>query len=325
MNTEQSIPLSFHFMLWLSFIAMAGSFAYALLVTAYAKRSARRVLFPFAAFAFSSFGIALYQAILVYYSLNISPDLSLFTRRFWFLGALGDAAVATRAFSFIAVLASLSGKPWFIRCSRFIGTGIIMTYAIEFLYHSTLILKCGQSVVSRAWGAHMIAESIILAVYALSAYGFAITKKKRDEPVAREMRAVCALHLVFAVFFVLAQIDYVISAGAYFANAQILFSALLVIQAGGGISRMLKRMPAMSADELPQSYRSPAGFSGRWQLSPRESDILSGLVEHKKPARIAEELFISIRTVNTHIQSIYRKCGVTSRIALMEVLRKEIE
>src|SRR5665811_2241441 len=48
-------------------------------------------------------------------------------------------------------------------------------------------------------------------------------------------------------------------------------------------------------------------------LTPREMEILGYLVNHHSDREIAESLFISPRTVGTHIASIRSKLGVSSR------------
>jgi DNA-binding CsgD family transcriptional regulator len=59
---------------------------------------------------------------------------------------------------------------------------------------------------------------------------------------------------------------------------------------------------------------------GRWleamDLSPRERQIAQAVVEGKSNATIAEALFISPRTVESHLYSIYRKLGVKNRLQL---------
>jgi DNA-binding NarL/FixJ family response regulator len=57
----------------------------------------------------------------------------------------------------------------------------------------------------------------------------------------------------------------------------------------------------------PSSY--PAG------LSAREAEVLKLVARGLTNAHIARELFISPRTVDRHLNSVYRKAGVGSRVA----------
>lgn len=59
-----------------------------------------------------------------------------------------------------------------------------------------------------------------------------------------------------------------------------------------------------------------------WGVSPREKEILMKLLAGSTNREISEELFISMRTVEAHTYSIYRKCGVKSRIELLHKLKK---
>ncbi|HEY2549271.1 MAG TPA: LuxR C-terminal-related transcriptional regulator, partial [Streptosporangiaceae bacterium] len=51
-------------------------------------------------------------------------------------------------------------------------------------------------------------------------------------------------------------------------------------------------------------------------VSAREADVLAGLAEHLTNAEIAARLFISVRTVETHVSSMLRKLGAGDRRAL---------
>jgi DNA-binding CsgD family transcriptional regulator len=51
------------------------------------------------------------------------------------------------------------------------------------------------------------------------------------------------------------------------------------------------------------------------RLTPREMDVLCLLAQGLSSAQIAEQLIISLVTVNSHVRSIYSKLGVTSRAA----------
>jgi DNA-binding NarL/FixJ family response regulator len=50
-------------------------------------------------------------------------------------------------------------------------------------------------------------------------------------------------------------------------------------------------------------------------LSSRELEVLRRVAAGLTDAQIAQELVVSVRTVNAHLQSIYNKLGVNSRTA----------
>ncbi len=58
---------------------------------------------------------------------------------------------------------------------------------------------------------------------------------------------------------------------------------------------------------------APAG------ISAREAEILTLVGEHRSNAEIGAQLFISVRTVETHVSSLLRKLGVPDRRALADV------
>jgi LuxR family maltose regulon positive regulatory protein len=58
---------------------------------------------------------------------------------------------------------------------------------------------------------------------------------------------------------------------------------------------------------------SPAARVPMDELSPRERDVLQMLPTDLSEAEIGQELFISYHTVHSHVRTIYRKLGTTSR------------
>ncbi len=66
-------------------------------------------------------------------------------------------------------------------------------------------------------------------------------------------------------------------------------------------------------DGLLQQKKQASPSSEQYILTPREKEILSGLVEGNSFKTIADSLFISIETVRFHFRNIYRKLHVHSQ------------
>src|SRR5919112_4359946 len=72
--------------------------------------------------------------------------------------------------------------------------------------------------------------------------------------------------------------------------------------------------PAQGSGTLPEQQETPASeYPGG--LTAREVEVLKLAAQGLTNAQIAQELFLSPRTVNAHLNSIYQKLGVSSRTA----------
>jgi DNA-binding CsgD family transcriptional regulator len=56
-------------------------------------------------------------------------------------------------------------------------------------------------------------------------------------------------------------------------------------------------------------------------LSPREREIAMLAAEGLSSKDVADRLFLSVRTVNNHLQRVYSKLGVSSRTEMARLLR----
>ncbi len=70
---------------------------------------------------------------------------------------------------------------------------------------------------------------------------------------------------------------------------------------------------AMLPVQEPEAKKHTASVSKKADLTHREQDVLKLLAFGKTDQQIATELTLSARTVQSHLLSIYRKLGVSSR------------
>ena len=70
--------------------------------------------------------------------------------------------------------------------------------------------------------------------------------------------------------------------------------------------------------EGPTREEAFAAFAEQQGLSRREAEVASYLLAGRTTSFAAEKLFIAESTVRAHVHSIYRKCGVHSRMELMD-------
>ncbi len=108
----------------------------------------------------------------------------------------------------------------------------------------------------------------------------------------------------------------------------LLLLGLLVVLSGWSIIRDKNRKLKLMKSELHHFLWHEKGkdggqqglislqehFSGKWGLTPRESEILYQLEQGCSNAQIAKKLFISENTVKFHIKNIYIKLNVKSRM-----------
>ncbi|THV57341.1 LuxR family transcriptional regulator [Flagellimonas alvinocaridis] len=60
------------------------------------------------------------------------------------------------------------------------------------------------------------------------------------------------------------------------------------------------------------------------QLTPQERNIVDYILQDMSNKEIAAELFISLSTVKTHINNLYKKLGVSSREEIVSLYKQKI-
>jgi DNA-binding CsgD family transcriptional regulator len=78
-----------------------------------------------------------------------------------------------------------------------------------------------------------------------------------------------------------------------------------------------RRLRERGARTLPRGPR-PATRQNRSGLTARELEVLGLVVEGLPNRQIADRLVLSVRTVDHHVEAVFRKLGVRTRIAMKE-------
>ncbi len=90
-----------------------------------------------------------------------------------------------------------------------------------------------------------------------------------------------------------------------------IISSIREVMAGGG--PMSSNIARMVIQSFQRNEESP--------LTPRETEILEQIATGKSRKRIAEELFIDLETVKSHIKNIYSKLNVHSKADAIKLAR----
>ncbi|MHB9755325.1 LuxR C-terminal-related transcriptional regulator [Streptomyces sp. BYX5S] len=86
-------------------------------------------------------------------------------------------------------------------------------------------------------------------------------------------------------------------------------------------ARLLRPAHAGGADAVPPGPAAPPDVPTE-RLSARERDVLDRLAQMMTTEEIADELYLSVNTVKTHLKSVYRKLAVSRRSAAVRRARE---
>ena len=82
---------------------------------------------------------------------------------------------------------------------------------------------------------------------------------------------------------------------------------------------------------LPASVIEPSkdlsfeSFCRKFEVSPRETDVVREICNGLSNKEISDKLFISLQTVKDHTHRIYIKTNVKSRVQLINLVKEEVQ
>ena len=162
--------------------------------------------------------------------------------------------------------------------------------------------------------ARLINSGFYLYIGGLSFYGYTKSAGIHLTPEARAVRGFFLINIIFYLFMLLYLNVYPFTLPPDIPGVILLVPVYLLSWAGTLIiastrSLFFQRQAAATL---------PAAFIDRYQISPRETEVLQLLIQGRSNKEIGETLFISARTVETHLHNMYGKCGVKSRLELIK-------
>lgn len=88
----------------------------------------------------------------------------------------------------------------------------------------------------------------------------------------------------------------------------------------GHFTAMLQRVQSLLADDRVWTAREDGTAARVLSVTPREREVIRGLVCYRRLARVAEVLGISIHTARNHLKSVLRKLNLHSQDELLQFL-----
>ncbi len=95
----------------------------------------------------------------------------------------------------------------------------------------------------------------------------------------------------------------------------------VAVAAGGGAPTARPQRDALMADLFAERAEQRARHALLDALTPRERDVLAGLMDGQSAEAIAEASFVSLATVRSQIQAVLRKLGVHTQLAAVALAR----
>lgn len=200
------------------------------------------------------------------------------------------------------------------------------------LFRSLLMITCIFMLLPSSYSAYRFDayESLFLTLEAVKALCFYAvlyylafyirgnTKNVADEEVRKILKAIFYIQMIFFPVMILEGSLFDYRLYPFGVSSFSLFYFLLNMIWLYFISRYLF-LPELKMVDLSDSLEN---YYAACRISRREREVVALLLEGLSYEEIAERLFIALETVKTHVNNIYKKSGVKSKIELSNLIKK---
>jgi DNA-binding CsgD family transcriptional regulator len=206
--------------------------------------------------------------------------------------------------------------------------GKVIPIIYKYVFISTMILSCACFVLywsspqnSQNTNGNIIALSKVLDIYALYflivpiLYLLGITGRQLDYGIKKMVKYIALYYISFILFY--AAILFRLAEPYYLCSYLIIMNSLPV----AGMYYHFKN--DLDHDNKKDNLAS-LKVSHTMDISRREYEIVGKMLQGKSNNQIAAELFLSRRTVDTHIYNIYKKLSIKNRFQLFNLFQNEL-
>jgi len=160
--------------------------------------------------------------------------------------------------------------------------------------------------------------SMNMAYALLASYLIHLSRKSRAVIHEHDRRLIAPIISVITVIQCVALILYSTQSWLALIFIFIFFAGNTFLPGYLSYCTMVPAIPSESPGNL-----SFEDFCAKYEVSPRESDIVREICNGLSNKEIAEKLFISLQTVKDHTHRIYIKTNVKSRVQLINLVKEE--
>ena len=281
----------------------------------YKSRSFRIILFTDISLLFMVLSVSL--IIFTYYQNTFETDSKYFLP-FQFIFFLG---VAASALSFLFIPSAVFPKGGSRKAPLLLAAPILLVHA---LYTGSLLLQAAHlfpsspvDLINGLLQLTLFLSFMTSSIYALSSLVLAWRPRHRSLKI---LLFSLGLIIIAAVFLI--DIIYGLWTKLHFQRELSIFHVLPAYALIVSVLLTVFTLESLSRMPVP-SKKVDTALLNSCGISPREEEVIRLLIAGEGYKGIAEKLYISLATVQTHVRNIYRKTGVNSKVELINLLHGE--